>query len=160
MSSLLLVIDLQKDFINEHTEHVLSKIEKVIAEKKYDYVVFTKYINSADNLCYKKLNYTGCLTEEGQEIAIDSKDYKIIKKEVYTAYVDELKEYLKENNIKEIYLCGLNTDCCVLKTALDLFEAGYEVYVLKEYCASTEGEQLHINALEILKNNIGEQYIL
>ena len=160
MSSLLLIIDLQKDFINDNTKHILSRIENTISEKRYDNIAFTRYINSTHNICYKKLDFKGCLSEEGQKIAIDSNSYKVIDKEAYTGYVEELKNYLIEKDIKEIYLCGLNTDCCVLKTALDLFEAGYEVYVLKDLCASTEGNQLHLNALEIIKNNIGKQYIL
>ena len=31
----------------------------------------------------------------------------------------------KENKIKDIYLCGIDTDACVLKTAIDLFENNY-----------------------------------
>ena len=160
MNSLLLIIDVQNDFINENTKHILNKIENLINEGKYDNIVFTRYINSYDNICYKKLDFTGCLTEEGQKIAIDSKNYKVIDKDMYTSYVDELKYYLDKNDISKIYLCGIDTECCVLKTALDLFEAGYDTYVLKDYCAATFGKQAHDNAIELLKRNIGENYIM
>ena len=51
----------------------------------------------------------------------------------------------------QIYLCGIDTECCVLKTAFDLFENEYDVYVLKDYCACMNGETRHNNALDILK---------
>ena len=47
-----------------------------------------------------------------------------------------------------------------MKTAFDLFENGYNVYVLKDYCACTYGEIRHNNAIEILKRNIGEKYVI
>ncbi|MEI3434494.1 MAG: hypothetical protein V8R26_05800, partial [Clostridia bacterium] len=52
---------------------------------------------------------------------------------------------IKENDVEQIYLCldFKNTDACVLKTALDLFENNYEVYVLKEYCMSGAGQKIH-----------------
>lgn len=71
-----------------------------------------------------------------------------------------VKKYIKDNNINDIYLCGIDTECCVLKTALDLFEENYNVYVLKDYCACTYGELRHSNAIEIIKRNIGNKYVI
>ena len=65
MSKLLLVIDVQKDFINDTTREYVSKIEGLVNSNKYENVVFTKFINSEDSLWYKKLNYKGCMTKEG-----------------------------------------------------------------------------------------------
>ena len=160
MNELLLIIDLQNDFINEKTKHIVEKIENLVEQEKYTYIVFTRYINSYDNLCYTKLNFEGCLTENGKKIAIDSKNYKVIDKPMYTSLVPELEEYIKENKIEKIYLCGVDTECCVLKTALDLFDNGYNVYVLKDYCASMEGNQAHNNAIELLERNIGNNYVI
>lgn len=160
MSKLVLVIDLQKDFINENTIEYVSKIEKLIDSKKYENIVFTKFINSEDSVWYKKLKYTGCMDNEGQEIVIDTKGNKIIEKTVYSALNNELREYIKNNNIKEIYLCGFDTDACVQKTAIDLFENEYEVYVLKDYCMSTGGIELHKGIMNNLKRLIGKKYII
>ncbi|MBO5183977.1 MAG: isochorismatase family protein [Bacilli bacterium] len=30
-------------------------------------------------------------------------------------------DYIIKNNITSIYLCGVDIDCCVLKTAFDFF---------------------------------------
>ena len=143
MKKLLLVIDVQKDFINEHTEKILPKIKELVNSDKYDLIAFTRFINDENSIWYKKLNYTGCMTKEGQEIVIDTKNHKIFDKKIYTAVNDELKTYIQENDISEIYLCGFDTDACVQKTAIDLFEQNYDVYVLKDYCMSHLGNEIH-----------------
>lgn len=77
MKKLLLVIDVQKDFINEHTEKILPKIKELVNSDKYDLIAFTRFINDENSIWYKKLNYTGCMTKEGQKIAIDTIKYLI-----------------------------------------------------------------------------------
>lgn len=160
MKSLLLVIDVQKDFITEETKNIPSKIEELVGSHKFDDVIFTKYINSKDNLCYTKLGFEGCLTKEGQELALDSNHYRVFEKPMYTSLTKELENYIKDNQVETIYCCGIDTECCVLKTALDLFENGYNVYVLKDYCGCIAGKEAHDNVIELLKRNIGEKNVI
>lgn len=110
---------------------------------KYDLTAFTRFINDENSIWYKKLNYKGCMTKEGQAIAINTKNNKVFDKNIYTAVNDELKKYIQKNNISKIYLCGFDTDACVQKTAIDLFEQNYDVYVLKDYCMSHLGKETH-----------------
>ena len=160
MNKLLLVIDMQKDFINENTKFLIEKIEKLIDENKFNNIVFTRFINNNNSVFYKRLKYTGCTSKEGMKIVLSEDSKKIIDKQGYTALTKECIEYINENNIDEIYLCGIDTECCVLKTAFDMFEAGYNVYVLKDYSASTYGEERHNNAIQILERNIGKEFVV
>ncbi len=157
---LLLVIDAQNDFINENTQSILDKIDKLISSNKYDDVVFTRFINDKNSIWYKKLNYTGCMTKAKQKIAIDTKQYKVIDKKIYSAFNEELKTYISKNNIDEIYLCGFDTDACVQKTAIDLFENNYNVFVLKDYCMSHKGVELHNIIISNLARLIGKNSII
>lgn len=160
MRSLLLVIDLQNIFINDHTSKLPNKIKEIINNNKYDNVAFTKFVNFEDSIFVKKLNWRGCIQDEDKKIVIDTKNNKIFDKSIYSAVNKELIDYLNKNKITEIYLCGIDTECCILKTAFDLFELEYNVYVLKDYCACTHGIERHNNALEILRRNIGRNYII
>jgi nicotinamidase/pyrazinamidase len=45
-----------------------------------------------------------------------------------------LEEYLKESQIKEIYISGLVTDYCIKYTALDCSALGYPTYVIIDAC--------------------------
>lgn len=160
MKKMLVVVDLQRSFINENTEFIIDKIKKLVNSNDFDKVIFTKFVNNEDSIYVSKLNYKGCLTNEEQEIMIDTKDNIVLNKNVYTVYSDRFKEIVRDFKINEIYLCGIDTECCVLKSAFDLFEMGYDVKVLKDYCACTHGIKSHINALDILRRNIGYNNIV
>lgn len=160
MKKLLLVIDVQRDFINQNTSKTLDNLKKLIDLKKYDLVAFTRFINDKSNILYKKLNYKGCMTAKQQEIVIHTVNYKIFDKRVYTAVNSELKQFIEKNKIDEIYLCGFDTDACILKTALDLFENNYCVKIIENCCMSSYGKEVHQNAINILKKLIGEKNII
>lgn len=160
MKNLLLVIDVQKAFINENTIQVVERIRDLINNNEYDNVIFTRFINYNDSIWVQKLNYKECITDDSKRLMIDTKNNLVFDKNKYSALTNELKKYFEDNKIDNIYLCGIDTECCILKTALDLFEDKYNVYVLKNYCACTHGELRHNNAIEILKRNIGEKYVI
>ena len=160
MKKMLVVVDLQRSFINLNTEFVIDKIKKLVNSNEFDKVIFTKFINNEDSIYVNKLNYRGCLTNEEQEIMIDTKNNIVLNKEIYTVYSNRFKDIVDEFKINEIYLCGIDTECCVLKSAFDLFEKGYDVKVLKDYCACTHGIKRHMNALDILRRNIGYNNIM
>ena len=160
MNKLLLVIDVQNDFINNNTKMTMQKIQDLINSHEYKNIVFTKFINNETSIWYKKLNYKGCLTEEGRNIPIDTEKHLVINKNIYSALNEELISYIKTNKIDEIYLCGFDTDACIYKTALDMFENNYNVYVLKDYCMSHKGLELHNVMIENLKRLIGKDKIV
>ena len=81
MNKLLLVIDVQNDFINNNTKDVKDRISELVNSKEYNYIVFTKFINNENSIWYKRLDYKGCLLSNGQEIAINTNYHKIINKE-------------------------------------------------------------------------------
>lgn len=160
IKSLLLVIDLQKSFINNKTIDIVERVEKLIERNNYDYIAFTKFINDKNSNWYKILDYKGCISKEDQEIVVSTKNHDVFDKKIYSALTDDLKCYMKKNNISTLYLCGIDTDACVLKTALDLFENGYNVKVLEKYCMSCAGKQNHKKAIEILKRLIGKDNVI
>ena len=160
MSKLLLVIDVQNDFINDNTSKILKKIEDLVKSDKFDNIIFTRFINDENSIWYKKLNYDGCMTSHGMAITIDTGIHKIFDKRIYSALNDELKNYIVDNNIDKIYLCGFDTDACISKTALDLFENNYDVYILKDYCMTTAGIDLHNVYINNLKRLIGEDKVI
>lgn len=65
------------------------------------------------------------------------------------AFAAKVQE-LKDNNIKQIFIGGIETHICVLQTAHDLMEQGFEVFVVKDACASRNKEE-YKTGLELLK---------
>ena len=160
MKKLLLVIDCQKAFISSYTEKYIKKIDDLIRNSVYSDIIFTKLKNNNQSPFYNLLKYEKCLNDDDCKIMIDYNNAKVIEKETYSAVNKELLKYISENNIDEIYLCGFDTDGCVLKTAFDLFEKSIKTYILQDYCMSSGGENYHNEAIDILKRSIGENYII
>ena len=79
---------------------------------------------------------------------------------MYNYAKDNFEKYIKENNIEEIYVCGLDTDACVLKTSIDLFENNYDVKVIKDLCMSHSGIEMHNIAINILNKMIGKDNVI
>ena len=80
--------------------------------------------------------------------------------QLYKELNDELKQFIDENNIDEIFLCGFDTDACVYKTALDLFVNNYNIYVLENYTMSHKGLELHNIFINNLKRLIGKDNVI
>ncbi len=160
MEKCLLIIDVQKGFINEHTSHIPELIEKL--QYTYNYVFATKFHNPPESF-YRKLIHWDKFNEGSREceFAYDLKrDTYVISKTVYSCVNDFFLEKLAALNIEEVHICGLETDMCVTKNAVDLFEAGIIPVVLSKYCASCSGEMAHLNALQTLRRYIGAEQVL
>ena len=94
MNRLLLVIDVQSNFINEYTEDLIEKINDIIDSKQFDYVAFTQYKNALDGLFCRELGYLGCIKSEDQKLMLDTRDFPVFEKSIYTAYNLEFKNFL------------------------------------------------------------------
>ena len=68
----------------------------------------------------------------------------------FSMITDEVKSQLYTSNVKQVILCGLETHVCVLQTAIDLLEGGYEVHVCVDAVCSQRMGDKRI-ALERLK---------
>lgn len=70
----LLVVDMQKGFIKSKSyEKLIDKINNLIANGKYENVVFTKFINdnARNSLYQEKIAWNGLKTKKEQEISLD-----------------------------------------------------------------------------------------
>lgn len=57
-------------------------------------------------------------------------------------------------------MCGVDTDACIMKTAVDLFENGLNVKVIENYCMSHSGKKFHKSTIKMLKKLIGNKNVL
>jgi nicotinamidase-related amidase len=82
-------------------------------------------------------------------------DATLIEKPVYTCVTPNFLAMLARERIAEIHLAGIATDNCVLKCAVDLFEAGLRPVVLADHCASHAGADHHTWGLAIIERFVG-----
>lgn len=68
-------------------------------------------------------------------------DYLPIDKLHFSAYnCEDFKEILQYREKNTVILCGIEAHICVLQTALDLLENGYDVFLVEDACASRKNE--------------------
>lgn len=160
---ILLCIDVQNGFVNDNSKDIVKPIINATRSSKFNYIIATQFINTKSSVYYTKLNWKR-LIQEPEINLVDGLNYDVsYKKKSYSSYTDKFKEIVSTKNITkndEIYICGIDTDCCVLFTVIDLFQKGYNIYVVEDICASTGGKEIHENALNILRRNIGRNRVL
>ena len=151
----LIIIDVQNYFVNELTKFIPEKIVKHIDEVDYDFIVFTKFINKKGSNFFKLLNWNKMLGGDDTEIHNSLIRFcgkkNVFVKNTYSIFKAKgLSEYLKINNIKSLCLCGIDTEACVLASAFEGFDLGYDVKIIKELCASHSSKSLNNSALRIV----------
>jgi nicotinamidase-related amidase len=159
MARPLLVVDVQNGFINEFTDHIPGRIARLIDTGEFDPILFTRFVNVPGSPYQRLLEWHGSAeppeTEVVPELTRFAAEQNVYAKHGLTGMPQELADRLTQDRIEEIDLVGIDTDMCVLKIAMDLFDAGIEPVVLVDCCASTAGLQAHLAGLAILSRNIG-----
>jgi len=126
--SLLLIIDVQEKLVNALNKNVvvsktqtLTKAAKILGVP----VIATRQYPKGLGLIVETVsqNFTP--------------DTKIIDKTSFSAVKEEgFMQVLKSFNKKQIVICGIETHVCVHQTVAGLITEGFEVYVVKDACAS------------------------
>jgi len=94
-------------------------------------------------------------TELVEDLAPLASSENVYPKYGLTGIPNELADRLKQDGIQQVSVVGIDTDMCVLKVAMDVFDLGIEPVILVDCCASTAGLQSHLAGLAILSRNIG-----
>lgn len=159
MPDALLVVDVQNGFVNQFTRHIPMRIARLIERESYSPVLFTRFVNIERSPFRRFLGWDESAqppdTELAPEVAPFASEQRIYSKPGYAGLSDELKGFLVAERMARVAVVGIDTDMCVLKVALDLFDLNIEPIVLVDCCASTAGLQTHLAGLAVLARNIG-----
>ena len=89
------------------------------------------------------------------KLAVQRNRIKRIIREVYRCNKSELIDLLKRENVKDIYLTGMQTQICIMTTAADANFRGYEPVAISDCVLSTRDEN-KTQALEWIKKYVGD----
>lgn len=145
-NAVLVIIDVQEKLVNMLTDETVSrdavKIAKAARILNIDTVVTEQYPKGL-----------GATIEDIKNVLTDA---FYIEKTFFSAMKEEkFSECLRKLNKKQVILFGIETHICVLQTAFDLVNSGYEVFVVKDACGSRDFENKN-SALQRLRH-IGVQ---
>ena len=156
----LLIVDVQAGFINDATRHILPKVDAL--QRRYEHVYATRFIN-AEGSPYRRLLGWHRFYADSADVPLAFQPVEnavVIDKHVYTCVTPEFLADLRAKRIEEVAVCGIDTDACVSKCAVDLFENGMRPILISDACASHAGAEYHDCALRILRRLIGRTQII
>lgn len=136
MKKALLVIDVQKYFLEKAPKDLPSRIADHIKSSKYEFLAFTTFRNIAGSNWEESLGWKKCQSDKDLELPKEFKSLvtpdNIFEKRTYSALKspDKLSKHLRRLKIEEIDLCGIDIEACVLATAYDAFDQGFKTNVL------------------------------
>lgn len=167
MKNILLIVDVQDGFTyHPHCMRVANKIQQLLDDKIFDCTIATRFKNQDDSMFERCFGWRNMKTTEEQRLSINIEESvdAIFDKIGYTCTNNDFLRWLisikEDGNLPEvIYICGMDTDCSILKIATDFFEMRIRPIVLADYCTSVAGIDAHTNGLKCLNRLIGPAQI-
>lgn len=163
--SLLLVVDVQNGFVNDDTKHILEPINTLIRRWRHEQapIVFSRFINPESGPWERLMGWDGCRSDPEIRLHpnLEVDGGPIIDKHVYSSWTNEVADYCKKRALDTVLLCGIDTDQCVLATAVDIFQTGLlKPLIVSDCCASSAGDKFHQAGLLLLERLIGKKQIV
>ncbi|MEV6073374.1 isochorismatase family cysteine hydrolase [Nocardia sp. NPDC052001] len=163
----LLVVDAQTGFVNEHSAPVIPVVLDLATRWAATGrpTIFTRYWNYAGSPYETLIGWRALYGPPDTDIVDElvplttHANAHILDKVVYSALTDEGLALLGELDVTDLIICGIATDACVLKTALDAFERGFVPWVVRDAVASNAtrhpAQEIHDSALLHISRLIG-----
>jgi len=157
----LIIVDVQNDFAAKNgalavssAEDIYAPLERLLKRAKQEdwTIILTKDNHPANHSSFKsnggvwpdhcvQNTWGNEISSELQAILLNlSINADIITKgensdvEEYSGVNARMKKILDDNNILEVYVCGLATDYCVISTAEDLANENFFTYIVIDGC--------------------------
>ena len=162
MSSCLIIVDVQNGFISPLTNYVPGRIDELLRNKHFDHIVATRFENTSDGPYVRFMNWNGLFTEKERALHTVVLRYaeKVFRKTTYSCFTAEFDSFVTDCGIDSLYIAGIDTDCCVLASAIDAFDRNLACKVILPCCASNGGQSSHEAAALVMKRCIGEGEIV
>lgn len=162
MKHILLAIDVQNGFIvSGANDDALQNLNRMLEADLFDTVIATAYRNYENSPIIRLMGWNHMFRQEEIALtgAIAEKHDHLLYKSTYSACNEELLSLLRRlggGQLPEhVFLAGMDTECCVLATAADLFEAGVRPIVLTACCGASGGEGQHLAGMRSLASLVG-----
>lgn len=155
---------MQIGFLNEHAEPIVPSVVRLLDECKRKEIpyVFTKFRNEVGSPFDNLIGWPNVRERPETDLheAFIERSTILIEKNFYTAFTDEFERLVKNNSWETLLICGISTESCVLKTAVDAFERELHPLVIADACASDLGHEMHRKGLDVLEVLIGKNQIV
>lgn len=166
--SVLAVVDMQYGFVSPASAHVIPLASKFIREwaatgRPY---IMTRWYNTPNSLFEQLFNYDIIHRDSHEfEIVDELQDLTpgavaVLDKTTYSLFSEEGAALVAAHGWRRMIVIGLDTESCVLKTAVDAFEAGLVPLLVTDLTFSHAGEEAHNAGLLVAGRFIGRRQLV
>lgn len=160
MKPLLLAIDLQKGWRHKTaTEEALLNAVELCKYFDGD-IIHCRFKNDPESLFHKQLGWKRFVDEYDTAEIEEVVPLKLMShwRSTYSCIDAEILEAARR--ARHVFIAGVYTDISVFVTALELFDNGISVSVVKDCVATLHGEPVHQAAIKSLGFSIGSKYLV
>ncbi|MCC9312354.1 cysteine hydrolase [Kitasatospora sp. RB6PN24] len=165
--AVLVVVDVQAGFINDHSRIVVSGIVDLVRawQSAGLPVVVAQFRNPAGSPYEVITGWTKLRSADERALApelepLASGAVAVIEKTGSSILTSEFEELVRTAGWTDIVLCGIDTDSCVYDSAVATYQHGYRPWLVTDACASSGGAQFHDAALMLARRNIGATQLI
>lgn len=163
---MLVVVDAQVGFLQGTTVTIIPRIKRLL--RRFAAVgapvVFSRYHNYPGSLYEQLLHWYRVRDDRDVRLVPDLDEWAahgtVIDKTGYTVFVEDMDKLIAATARTDVVLCGVDTETCVLKSAVDAFERGLLPWVVQDACASNGGTAMHRLGLRLARRFIGPAQVL
>ncbi|WP_097323213.1 cysteine hydrolase [Paractinoplanes atraurantiacus] len=165
-SSVLVVVDVQNGFIRPPSAPVVPVIAGLVEhwQQESGAVVFTRYLNYPGSPFERMIHWEKLQESPETDIVPDlaalAEHSITLDKRIYSLFSPEGAQLVKERGWTDLYICGIATESCVLKTAVDAFELNLTPWVIADASASHAGQEAHDAGMLVIRRFIGAGQII
>jgi nicotinamidase-related amidase len=157
----LVVVDVQNGFVTDQSRPVVPVIAELVERwtAAGRPVIFTRYLNWPGSLFERLMDWRKLAhapeTDIVPELAVAAEKAAVIDKKGYTLFNEQGRALVEQNGWTDLVFCGIDTEICVLKSAVDAFEADITPWVLIDASASHSSQAAHDAGIFIGRRFIG-----
>ena len=158
-------VDLQEGFLSDRIRgsDYVRRVCEFLAGQDRSRVILTRFVNQPDSNFERLLDWPKMQAQDDETRLIgnlENQNFTIVQKLTYSSWVTEAKSRANELNCQQIVIFGLDAEACVLKTALDVFDAGLEPIVLADLCESSAGSDRNRTGLDLIASLTGVRQVI
>lgn len=165
--AVLIVVDMQNGFLSRSNHAVVPAVVHLVGQwlDADGAVVFTRFVNAPGSPFERLLGWTQVATPPHTDITAELRHFVprarfVMDKPAYTIFTPQGRRLIETAGWSHLVFCGVDTDSCVLKSALDAFELGYTPWIATDATASHAGTALHEAGLAVAARSIGKRHLL
>lgn len=160
--AVLVVVDMQNGFVNDRSRHVIPAVVELV-DRWLDAgrdVVFSRYYNYPGSPFERMIKWSALQSSPEIDIIPELADraaraHTVLDKKTYTVFSNEGASLVERAGWTDLVFCGIATESCVLKSAVDAFERDLTPWIVTDACASHGGGDAHAAGLLVAKRFIG-----